>query len=357
MAISAALRLGFRHQTQKYVDVTKPYSKMLLGVRYHKTRRKIQMAVVHRMSELQVQPLLLSWSIITLSLAHQVTNKFFSFKKRAWVMTSLCPLSRYRPLSLITSHTMTSVSWNRESVSMGLALVSAKLLPWDWKDYLRALSHSESKGWFMQVKGAVRLRNVASSQPETLLLFLISQDSSLEQLYQCPTPACSPCCSLSPGLPSSSHSHPLAMGRGHTSNPERFSEVSLPHGASLWNVVLQMWKPHLWAGHQPAPEVVVLQGCNCGPVPIKSHSRFSTQEAEDTDCSILIPNSQVQPIWRGAEATDLLLETLKDKNLQFLGDKTRIMLISDVSESDTYTAERIWSTLLLNFQLSTSATL
>lgn len=201
MAISAALRLGFRHQTQKYVDVTKPYSKMLLGVRYHKTRRKIQMAVVHRMSELQVQPLLLSWSIITLSLAHPVTNKFFSFKKRAWVMTSLCPLSRYRPLSLITSHTMTSVSWNRESVSMGLALVSAKLLPWDWKDYLRALSHSESKGWFMQVKGAVRLRNVASSQPETLLLFLISQDSSLEQLYQCPTPACSPCCSPSPGAP------------------------------------------------------------------------------------------------------------------------------------------------------------
>lgn len=194
---------------------------MLVGLRYHKTRRKIQMAVAHRMSKLQVQPCLLSWSTITLSLAHQVTNRFFSFKKRTWVMTSLCPLSRYRPLSLMTSHTMTSVSWKRESVFMGLALVSAKLLPWDWKDYLRAHFltlnlKDDSCKWHCSPQGAVRLINVLLSQPETLLLFLISQDSSLQQLYQYPTPACSPCWSPSPGLPSSSHCHPLALGRGHT---------------------------------------------------------------------------------------------------------------------------------------------
>lgn len=190
-------------------------------------------------------------------------------------MTSLCPLSRYRPLSLITSHTMTSVSWNRESVSMGLALVSAKLLLWDWKDYLRAhfLSlnqRDDSCKWHCIPTGAVRLINVPSSQPETVLLFLSSQDSSLEQLYQCPTPACSPCCS-----PSSSHCHPLAMGRGHTSNTEQGRSV-FPMGHLCERVVPQMSKPHLWARHQPATQVVILQGCNCSPVPIESDRGFST---------------------------------------------------------------------------------
>lgn len=146
---------------KKYVDVAKSYSKMLVGLRYHEPRRKIQMAVAQKMSKLQVQPRLLSWSTIIPSLAHQVTNRFFSFKKRTWVMTSLCPLSRYRPLSLMTSHTMTSVSWNRERGSMGLALVSIKLLPWDWKDYLRA--HFLSL-WISWMNNA---RDIASPKVQT----------------------------------------------------------------------------------------------------------------------------------------------------------------------------------------------
>jgi len=50
-------------------------------------------------------------------------------------------------------------------------------------------------------------------------------------------------------------------------------------------------------------------------VSVESDARFPTQEAKDTDRAIFIANSQVQPIRRGAEATDLMLGTLEDKDL------------------------------------------
>lgn len=162
---------------------------MLVGPTYHESSRKIQTAVAPRMSKLQAKAWLLSWLNSTHSLAHLVTNRFFSFKKRTWVTASLCPFSRYRPLSLMTSHTMTSVSWNRQSVSKGLAFVSTKHLPLlqDGKDYFRAhfltlnLSVRDDIKWYFLAKDTFWPINAPLPQPESLFILLTSQASS--QLY------------------------------------------------------------------------------------------------------------------------------------------------------------------------------
>lgn len=49
---------------------------------------------------------------------------------------------------------------------------------------------------------------------------------------------------------------------------------------------------------------------------IEGHISFSTQETEDSDRSILITNSQVQPIWGGAQASDFMFKPLKDEDLK-----------------------------------------
>lgn len=213
--------------------MTKSYSKILVGLKYHESRKKIQTAVAPRMSKLQAKPRLPSWLITTLSLAHLVTNRFFSFKKRTWVTASLCPLSRYKPLSLMTSHTMTSVSWKRQIISKRLAFVPAKCLPllWDRKGYLRAIflilnlnvMNDECK-WHSLPWGTYR-------PTDTLLLFLFlfltSQASShltaLLVLNSCPAlPAALPALgSPTPSLscrPNPPHCHLLAIGRDHTTH-------------------------------------------------------------------------------------------------------------------------------------------
>lgn len=47
---------------------------------------------------------------IILELCYLVTRRFLSLRNRACVMRSLWPLSLYSPHSLMTSHTITSVS-------------------------------------------------------------------------------------------------------------------------------------------------------------------------------------------------------------------------------------------------------